>query len=172
MEAGTTSTGQLSRPLGSKAKQRAACRRLRERRRYTEYRVRWAQRQPSTSIGKARIRRLFELQEVWSSFLGNILGLIFGLSYGIARVVTSRAATPSAGFYGNENEMGFGQLVPLLLIALPVLAAGEVYCGRSGSPTMRSTVFDISIYQNDLKVTVRKRLRLSRMPPSLRSIGY
>ena len=27
--------------------------------------------------------------------------------------------------------MGFGQLVPLLLMALPVLAAGEVYFGES-----------------------------------------
>ena len=29
--------------------------------------------------------------------------------------------------------MGFGQLVPLLLMALPLLAAGEIYVGESTS---------------------------------------
>ena len=37
---------------------------------------------------------------------------------------------PSGGLVGNQNTMSFGQLVPLLLMALPVFAAGEVYFGR------------------------------------------
>ena len=39
---------------------------------------------------------------------------------------------PAAGLVGNQNAMDFGPLVPLLLLALPVLAAGEAYYGDSG----------------------------------------
>ena len=65
-----------------------------------------------------------------NAFSGDILTLIFGVAYGIATVISSRRNVPVAGLSGNENTMGFGQLVPLFLMALPVLAAGEIYFGK------------------------------------------
>ena len=63
------------------------------------------------------------------SFIWQIVWLIFGLSYGIGQVVNIRwqiapSLAPSVG------EMDFGQIVPLLLLLLPGLAAGEAYYGK------------------------------------------
>lgn len=70
------------------------------------------------------------IQELQKSFLGDLLSVIFGFTFGITTVIYSRIDTPSVGLSGDENVMSFGQLVPLLLIALPILAAGEVYFGK------------------------------------------
>ena len=62
------------------------------------------------------------------SFLWQILWLTFGNTWGFAQVYVARwQAAPTV--VGNENELGFGQLVPLFLLALPVLAAVEGYTG-------------------------------------------
>ena len=68
--------------------------------------------------------------ELSQSFLGELLTLLFGVSYGITQVVISRQNTPSAGITGNQNAVGFGQLVPLLLLGLPMLAVGEIFSGK------------------------------------------
>ena len=70
-------------------------------------------------------------REIGNTFLSELLTLTFGVTYGIAQVVVARENCPPAGLVGDQNAMGFGQLVPLLLMALPVLAAGEVYSGES-----------------------------------------
>jgi len=70
-------------------------------------------------------------QEIGNTFLSELLTLTFGVTYGIAQVVVAREAVPTSGLVGDQNAMGFGQLVPLLLMALPVLAAGEIYFGKS-----------------------------------------
>lgn len=67
-------------------------------------------------------------QEMESSFLNDILGLYLFNSLGIIGVALARWQA-SVPVNGNENDMGFGQIVPLLLLALPLLAVIEVYDG-------------------------------------------
>ena len=64
------------------------------------------------------------------SYISQITILIFDLAYGFAYTITYRLDTPKGGIEGNQNEMGFGQLVPLFLLLLPGLAAGEIYVGE------------------------------------------
>ncbi|KAL4737676.1 hypothetical protein BDV11DRAFT_171755 [Aspergillus similis] len=60
----------------------------------------------------------YECQE---SFLWRILWLISGNVYGIADVFSTRSNT--AGMSGDRDKMGYGQIVPLVLLILPVFAA-------------------------------------------------
>ncbi|KAE9379656.1 hypothetical protein N431DRAFT_526962 [Stipitochalara longipes BDJ] len=60
------------------------------------------------------------------SFVWQIVWLIFGLSYGIAQLVNVRWQN-SPPLAPGVGRMDFGQIVPLLLLVLPVLAAGEAY---------------------------------------------
>ena len=112
----------------SKAEQGATYRKLQQRRRWWKYCNGWLANRSAFS------RRLIEMwylnQELQRSFLSEILTLLFGVSYGISQVVTNRNEIPHAGLSGDQNAITFGQLVPLFLIALPVLAAGEVYYGK------------------------------------------
>ena len=73
----------------------------------------------------------FMTQEISYSFLSQISILVFDLTYGFAQTIMYRTYTPTRGIDGNQNEMGFGQLVPLFLLLLPVLAIGEIYFGKS-----------------------------------------
>ena len=118
----------VTSPHRSKAEQGATYRRLQQRRRWWKYCNGWVKNRSAFS------RRLVEIwylnQEMQRSFLSEILTLLFGVSYGISQVVTNRNQVPSAGLSGDQNAITFGQLVPLFLIALPVLAAGEVYYGK------------------------------------------
>ena len=74
------------------------------------------------------------------SFLWQMLWLTFGNTWGFAQVYVSRwQLAPTV--VGNEHDLGFGQLVPLLLLALPVVAAIEGYtgmlsCSCSNPPAM------------------------------------
>jgi len=76
---------------------------------------------------------LFSAQrEMRQSFLSDIVSLYFLNSLGMIGVVMARwHANRSVTVKGNEDEMGFGQIVPLLLLALPILAVIEVYNGIS-----------------------------------------
>ena len=71
------------------------------------------------------------LNEINYSFLGDLFTLEFGVALGISQVIVSRTAEPSAGIVGSQNDINFGQLVPLLLMLLPFFAAGEVYFGNT-----------------------------------------
>lgn len=112
----------------SKAEQGATYRKLQQRRRWWKYCNGWLTNRSAFS------RRLIEMwylnQEMQRSFLSEILTLLFGVSYGISQVVTNRNQIPSAGLSGDQNAITFGQLVPLFLLTLPMLAAGEVYYGK------------------------------------------
>ncbi|KAF5595977.1 hypothetical protein FPCIR_4243 [Fusarium pseudocircinatum] len=57
------------------------------------------------------------------SFVWRLCWLWSGNVYGIVTIFTSRAVT--TGMSGNPNQMGFGQVVPLTLLALPIFAAME-----------------------------------------------
>jgi hypothetical protein len=67
--------------------------------------------------------------ELQDSFLWQIVWIIFGNFYGALQLVTFRFVPPIPTVIGNDNQMVFGQLVPLLLLALPLMAAVEAYFG-------------------------------------------
>ena len=118
----------VTTPTLSKAEQGATYRKLQQRRRWWKYCGDWVKKRSVPSRCMAEINYLNK--EMQGSFLSEILTLLFGVSYGISQLITSRMEVPTAGISGDQNAMSFGQLVPLLLIALPVLAAGEVYFGE------------------------------------------
>jgi hypothetical protein len=55
--------------------------------------------------------------------------IIFGNFYGLLQLVTIRFVPPLPTVIGDDNQMVFGQLVPLFLLVLPFLAAVEAYFG-------------------------------------------
>lgn len=57
-----------------------------------------------------------------------IVMLIFALTYGCINIFMSRTLTE--GSYGDRNTWGFGQIVPMVLLALPMLAAFEARNGK------------------------------------------
>lgn len=77
------------------------------------------------------------------SFLWEIVWLTFGNVYGLLRIVRTRWTNDQdsiandlpaldvlqGSVVGSENTINFGQMVPLLLLALPLFAAGEAYYG-------------------------------------------
>ena len=73
----------------------------------------------------------FIAQELNYGFVSQVTLLIFVLAYGLAYTIIYRIETPRKGIEGNQNEMGFGQLVPLFLLLLPALAVGELYFGEA-----------------------------------------
>lgn len=71
---------------------------------------------------------LHALQEIKESFLGDIIGLYFIYLLGVLGIIIARWVS-SVQVEGDENEMGFGQIVPLVLLGLPILAVVEVHSG-------------------------------------------
>ena len=70
------------------------------------------------------------IDEINYSFLGDLLTLKFGILLGISQVIVSRIEEPSTGIVGSQSDINFGPLVPLLLMLLPLFAAGEAYFGK------------------------------------------
>ena len=111
----------------TKTEQGVVWRSMIETRRYGKrYKIR------KSSPGKSNLT-LVMTREIQNSFLGNLLMLQFGVTFGITQVIVSRIYEPSAGIVGSQNDINFGQLVPLLLMLLPLFAAGEVYFGNSAN---------------------------------------
>ncbi|KAK0507288.1 hypothetical protein JMJ35_010326 [Cladonia borealis] len=109
----------------TRAEQGVLLRSLNERRRYSAlYDAVKSRKVASEDIGIHIIR------EIIYSFLGDIMSLYFGVALGITQVIVSRINEPSAGVVGSQNDINFGQLVPLLLMLLPLFAAGEVFFGN------------------------------------------
>ncbi|KAF5570955.1 hypothetical protein FPHYL_790 [Fusarium phyllophilum] len=84
----------------------------------------------SKTVSTRKLRLLVKLTaETWAfhqcrgSFAWRLCWLWSGNVYGIVTIFTSRAVT--TGMSGNPNKMGFGQVVPLTLLALPIFAAME-----------------------------------------------
>ena len=109
----------------SKAEQIVLWRDFSERRRYTKY----LDFMKFEYLTKVQI--LVNYAEINHSFLSDLLTLHFGVAIGITQVIDSRIDKPSAGVVGSQNDINFGQLVPLLLMLLPLFAAGEVYFGNN-----------------------------------------
>ena len=112
----------------SKAKQGATYRKLQQRRRLWRYCNGWVKKR--SAISRRMAEGFYLNQELQQSFLSEILTLLFGVSYGICQMIEYRKLVPKAGLTGDQDSISFGQLVPLLLMALPLLAAGEIYYGE------------------------------------------
>ena len=112
----------------TRAEQGTVYRTLRQRRRWWRYCNGWVKHR--SAISRQMVKFWYLNQEMQRSFLSEILTAMFGVGYGIAQVFTYRNLLPEAGLSGDQNFISFGQLVPLLLIALPLLAAGEIYYGE------------------------------------------
>ena len=65
--------------------------------------------------------------EIWSSFMNELLTLVFVFVYGTTRIIQNWKMSPTGGLDNGQNAFTFGQVVPLLLLGLPLLAAGEAY---------------------------------------------
>ncbi|KAI9747566.1 MAG: hypothetical protein M1815_004086 [Lichina confinis] len=72
-------------------------------------------------------------EEFGASFLCQISWLAFSLAYGIGQTIVARQQlSHSHGDSSMEglNVMGFGQIVAIMLLLLPLIMAGEIYQGR------------------------------------------
>ncbi|MCJ1437996.1 hypothetical protein MMC27_007383 [Xylographa pallens] len=61
------------------------------------------------------------------SFLSHIGGFFFALSYGLSKVATYRWAIDGPDLEAGSSRVDFGQVVPLVLLVLPLLAAAEIF---------------------------------------------
>ena len=119
---------------GSHAAIGAAFRRIRYQRRLAVYMER---QETERNLLRYRVRELmFINQEIQHSFIGELQALLFGVSFGITQIILFRGLVSTEPIpdtdqlIGDQNTLGFGQLVPLLLILLPIFAAGEAYDGK------------------------------------------
>lgn len=87
----------------------------------------------------------FVYSELLDSFLWEILWLFFHNMYGIRQLFWARKYVRGFVLIENaheEDKWGFGQLLALFLLVLPVLAAAEVYRGMS-EPTYRTQMLTL-----------------------------
>lgn len=69
--------------------------------------------------------------ELYSSFLTSMLWVLLSLVWGSLQLLIPRTELAGQGLIAEENTFGFGQIVPLMLLALPLVAAFEAYYGQS-----------------------------------------
>ena len=112
----------------TRAEQGTTYRKLQQRRRWWRYCNSWIKHR--STISRRMLAFWFLTQEMRRSFLSEILTTLFGVGYGFLQLFATRNLAPKAGLSGDQNTISFGQLVPLLLIALPLLGAGEIYYGE------------------------------------------
>jgi hypothetical protein len=118
----------------------------------------WLNEAKSVGIMRLFILLYFLWGEFLNSFLWEIVWLAFGNTFGVAQIYLWRWVVRVNGT-GSENSMGFGQLVAVLLLALPLLAAGEVYYGKC----LHSQPFRISSH------SISPRCQTNRFIPRSRS---
>ena len=77
--------------------------------------------------------------ELYSSFLAPLLWALLNLVWGSLQLLNPRTALANQGQIEEENTFGFGQIIPLMLLALPLVAAFDAYYGKSNA-NMRVSV--------------------------------
>jgi len=65
-----------------------------------------------------------------TSFLYHIGGFFFALSYGLSQIAAYRWSIDGPRLQAGSNRVDFGQIVPLVLLVLPLLAAAEFFHGK------------------------------------------
>ena len=73
--------------------------------------------------------------DLYSSFLAPLLWVFLNLVWGSLQLLIPRTALAKSGVIAEENTFGFGQIIPLTLLALPLVAIIEAYYGPSNTPT-------------------------------------
>ena len=69
------------------------------------------------------------LYDIYASFFASLMYLLLMLAFGSYQVFFPRLQIPT-DMISAENSWGFGQLIPLLLLALPLATVLELYRGR------------------------------------------
>lgn len=77
-------------------------------------------------------RYLVVMSYYFKSFFSSVANRFFDLSYGISQLAAARWVQ-APDLDESDNRMDFGQIVPLFLLAIPMLAAAEIYFGRYAS---------------------------------------
>lgn len=77
--------------------------------------------------------------ELYSSFLAPLLWVLLNLVWGSLQLLNPRTGLAEQGQIAEENTFGFGQIIPLMLLALPLVAAFDAYYGRL-NPNLRARV--------------------------------
>ncbi|CVK84039.1 uncharacterized protein FPRN_01792 [Fusarium proliferatum] len=115
----------------------------------------------SRTLSTRKLRLFARLTaETWAfhqcrgGFAWRLFWLWSGNVYGIVTILTSRAVT--TGMSGNPNKMGFGQIVPLTLLALPIFAAME---GRAGYKQKLKSIEKARVDQATFETPVTENLR-------------
>jgi hypothetical protein len=78
---------------------------------------------------RTRLTLVYLWREFDNAFLCELPTLLFNASYSSTQLVLSRINKPS--IKGSQNTLDFGQVMPLLLLTIPVLTILETYYGRS-----------------------------------------
>lgn len=65
----------------------------------------------------------------FESFFSSVANHFFDISYGLSQLIVARWVEPP-NLDESDNRMDFGQIVPLFLLAIPMLAGAEIYFGR------------------------------------------
>ncbi|KFY14274.1 hypothetical protein V491_06106 [Pseudogymnoascus sp. VKM F-3775] len=81
-----------------------------------------------TFMGAGLAAQHFTILATYSeSFLYHIGGLFFALSYGVSQVVANRWNIGAPKVQEGSNRVDFGQIMSLVLLVLPLLAAVEIF---------------------------------------------
>lgn len=67
----------------------------------------------------------------WNSMLPLVPPMTFMLVFSLAQMLLFRWELGDYKAIEVDTSMGFGQIIPLILLALPFLAAADIYQGRS-----------------------------------------
>lgn len=68
--------------------------------------------------------------EFFSSFAGSVFLILVSMAWGTAQILRTRAVLPG-DVTRQENSWGFGQILPMMFIALPVLGMIESASGKA-----------------------------------------
>lgn len=69
--------------------------------------------------------------DLYSSFLAPLLWVLISLIWGSLQLLFPRMALANSGVISAEDSFEFGQIIPLMLLVLPLVAVFEAYYGWS-----------------------------------------
>lgn len=114
-------------------------------------RMRTLQDVSNASTSSQSMRRRLQITNYKDSFFLSIPSIAFSYSYGISQAATYRWEDPPT-LSDDSSYMGFGQIMPILLLVLPMFAALEAYYGSSLILSIELQLISIRL-QGEGKVT-------------------
>lgn len=145
-------------------------REIRRFRKHQEFR----RRNRNSRFGVYKNAFVLVIVEFSDSFLSQISTLFAEIIYGVDATIVLRRNTPPHGISGNQNTMGFGQVMPVFLLLLPCYTIYELYIGKSYEcyRTIQAYLANQSLKSN-LALRLRKKPRsrsAEKMKPSVNTI--